>query len=98
MTIDLTKLGDKARQEAAEADHLEFLRAYEKAARIYCGKMGLDPDGMIQVPHPTVKGAMSLRARWMFAAQELIEFAQKLTSLREAIEGEPETPPAQKAN
>ncbi len=61
-------------------------KPYETAARIYCAKMGWDPDESIQLPHPTIVGHEIEVPRWELAAEELIEFSAKLSSLKEAFE------------
>lgn len=62
----------------------EILVAYERAARILCGKMGVDPDEMLPVPSQTVLGSSNLVPQWHFAAVELHAFSLRLVSLKEA--------------
>jgi len=59
---------------------------YEKAARIFCQKLGINPDEIRQVPHPGGLAMMVDRPCWRFAADELVDLSLKLASLREAVD------------
>lgn len=60
------------------------LAAYERAARLYCAKLGLDPDEELDAPHPLGFAVRYTRLQWEFAAEKLIDLSQMLTALREA--------------
>lgn len=61
------------------------VKPYEAAARIYCKKMGMDPDMRVPRPHPEIAGIVVHVRMWEVAAAELIDLSMKLTSLKEAM-------------
>jgi hypothetical protein len=62
------------------------LAPYEPAARIYCKRVGLDPDLMIAVPHPLGLQVSHSVPQWYFVAEDLIDLSHKLGAMREAKE------------
>lgn len=60
------------------------LAPYEKAARLYCARIGVDPDGVTEVEHPQGLAVPTFRAAWCFAADKLIDLSHMLVSMREA--------------
>lgn len=64
---------------------------FEKAARFYCAKSGIDPEERVPmlgmkpkiagVPAPIVKVE-----RWRLVAEELFDFSLRMVALREAAE------------
>lgn len=62
----------------------EHLKPYEPAARIYCAKIGADPDQAVRVPHPVFPGAAIQVPRWAMEAERLVDFSLMLTALKEA--------------
>lgn len=65
------------------------LAPFEAAARLYCQKVGIDPDEKIPVQNRRLVGVNSFVYRWQLAAEELMDFSMKLTSLREAAQPKP---------
>lgn len=64
--------------------NLKELKPYERAARIYCEKAGLDPNEMIPVPHATIAGAADLVPQWAMVAERMIDLSMLLTAMKEA--------------
>lgn len=63
----------------------EQLAHYEIAARLYCQRIGEDPEVRVPQPHPTIKGVMTSEGRvWHLAAGKLHDLSMMLTSLRDA--------------
>lgn len=62
--------------------------AYEKASRIYCARMGIDPDLKIPFPHPTGLDVPYSRPQWTMVADDLYDLSQKLVAIKDA--GKPE--------
>ncbi len=60
---------------------------YEKAARLYCERTGLDPDKKRNIPTSGLTGVTKRVAIWELVAEELIDFSIKLTVLQEARAG-----------
>lgn len=62
------------------------LLPYEQAARIYCARLNVDPDGVSEVPHPSglVGAPPVFRPAWCYAADKLIDLSHMLGALREA--------------
>lgn len=61
------------------------LAQYERAARIYCNRLGLDPDDHIEVPNPAgLVGVATTTLRWKQAAEQMILFSVMMVSMREA--------------
>lgn len=71
-------------QQHGDTNDDDVIKAYEKAARIYCAKTGMDPDTMMPSPQQTILGAAKLVPAWWFAAHELHNLSLKLVSLKEA--------------
>ncbi len=63
--------------------------AFEPAARIYCTKIGVDPDEGVQVPHPLGIAVAFHVPRWTMEAERLIDLSVMLTSLKEAGNAQP---------
>lgn len=63
----------------------EHLKLYETAARLYCEKIGVDPDATVRMPHPLVKGALvDSPPMWHDAAEQLFDLSMMLASMKEA--------------
>lgn len=62
----------------------EILKAYEPAARIYCGKLGVDPDMMVPDTDQVLIGVQKMVPLWHSAALELHDLSMQLVSLQEA--------------
>lgn len=63
----------------------EQLKHYEVAARLYCERIGEDPEARVPAPHATLKGVTDMSGRvWHLAAHKLHDLSMMLTSLRDA--------------
>ncbi len=62
----------------------EHLRPFERAARIYCQKVGIDPDGATVQPHPVLAGMTVSTPQWHEVAAGMLELNLMLLSIREA--------------
>lgn len=62
----------------------EHLAPLEAAARIFCAKIGANPDEQVQVPHPFIQGAAISAPLWYGPAEELLHLATMIASLKEA--------------
>ncbi len=62
----------------------EHLKPYEAAARIYCVKVGADPDEGVQVPHPLGIAVPFRVPRWTLEAERLIDLSMMLLAMKEA--------------
>lgn len=71
----------------------DVVAVYEKAARIYCAKIGIDPEQQVPVPSELVIDAMTVRPVWYLYAIELHDLSMRLVSIREAA-----APPIQSLN
>jgi hypothetical protein len=58
--------------------------AYKLAASIFCRKMGVNPDQLIQAPHPTIAGVVVNIPFWYTIAGSMLELAAMLRSMKEA--------------
>jgi hypothetical protein len=73
--------------------HSEILSKLETAARLYCERMGYDPDLPVPKPHPLGLQVPYTQPNWMDVAMELYDFQVKLVCLKEAAAGKlPMTP------
>lgn len=63
-----------------------ILKAFEPAARIYCAKVGLDPDTLVPGESSTILGAYSSQPFWYQIARQLAELSLRLVSMKEAAE------------
>jgi hypothetical protein len=61
-----------------------MLKPFERAARIYCDKAGMDPDLKVRMPHPALEGVHLEIAQWETVAERLLDVSLMLTSLKEA--------------
>lgn len=69
------------------------LRLYERAARIYCDRTGLDADATAQVPHPLLAGqTVESWPQWTEVAERLMDLSHLLGSMKMAAS---EAQPAQ---
>lgn len=64
----------------------EILKAYEPAARIYCGKLGCDPDMMVPDPDQLFIGVEKMKPVWHSVAHELHDLSMRLVSMKEAAQ------------
>lgn len=64
----------------------DHVRPYEAAARNYCQRIGVDPEGVTEIPHPFgLQGLPPVfRPAWCFAADKLIDLSHMLGALRDA--------------
>lgn len=63
----------------------EQLAHYEVAARLYCERIGENPEQRIPRPHPEIKGVVDMNMRtWHLAANKLHDLSMMLTSMRDA--------------
>lgn len=62
------------------------LAPYERAARIYCTRMQLDPDDMVQATGTAVVALANLRPRWFTVAEQMVHMSVMLVAMREAQE------------
>lgn len=60
------------------------LAAMEKAARIYCVKVSMDPDVKLPVPHETLEGVMTTQPFWQIIAEKMIDLALMLAAMKES--------------
>lgn len=61
------------------------LAPYERAARIYCERTGLDADATVQVPHPLIDGMMvDSWPQWTEVAERLRDLSLLLGSMKQA--------------
>ena len=63
------------------------LAPYEQAARLYCARLGVDPNAVSEVAHPSGLAVPTFRPAWAFAADKLIDLSHMLGALREASGG-----------
>lgn len=63
---------------------VQRLKPYEPAARLYCSKVGMDPDYVMQAPHPELAGVVVDTPFWVIVAEKMIDLSMMLTSIREA--------------
>ena len=62
---------------------------YERAARNYCQRIGVDPDGVQEIEHPLgLQGVPTFRPAWCFAADKLIDLSHMLGAMREAAQSD----------
>lgn len=70
----------------------EQLAHYEVAARLYCERIGENPDARVPAPHATIKGVIDTSGRvWHLAAEKLHDISMILTSMRDAAIAKEET-------
>lgn len=62
------------------------LAPFETAARIYCEKVGMNPDDVTRTPHPLIAGMAVEQPVWHSVAERLRDLSMLLTSLRAAAE------------
>lgn len=60
------------------------LKPFEAAARIYCTKLGVDPDESVAVRHPLIVGMTMDAPMWHEAAERLIDLSRMLAAMGEA--------------
>lgn len=63
------------------------LAHYEIAARLYCERIGENPEQRVPRPHPSIRGVIDTTQRtWHLAAEKLHDLSMMLTSLKDAAE------------
>lgn len=62
------------------------LKAYERAARVFCQKSGLNPEVSVRMAHPTLEGVWVEVKQWELTAERMYDLSLLLTSLKEAGE------------
>lgn len=72
------------------SDHPSFahLKPYERASRILCGKLGINPSELVECANPTGLAIPAYRPQWMDAALDLIHLSNMLAAMKEAAEEE----------
>lgn len=65
------------------------LQPLEAAARIYCAKVGINPDEQIQTPHPLGLALPFSVPRWTIEAERLLDLSMMLTAIKEAANAKP---------
>lgn len=60
------------------------LKPLERASRIYCGKVGLQADTEVPMPHPDGLAVMVPVPVWCCVAEELLDLVAKFDSLQQA--------------
>lgn len=68
-------------------DHMQRsieLAPFERAARIYCEKMDINPDDVVRVPHPIVVSSFVEYPRWVDIAERIVEFSIIMSALAQA--------------
>ena len=63
---------------------MNHLTPYELAARIYCQRIGQDPDEQIPAPHPLGIAIEHYRPAWELAAEKLIDLSHMLGAIQTA--------------
>lgn len=64
-------------------NHYIHLAPFENAARIYCGMIEVDPDGLYHDQHPLgLQNVPHTRPLWHRHAEALITLSQMLNALR----------------
>lgn len=89
----MKKIGTEqtAMNDHGDTNQDDVVKAYKKAARIYCEKTGQDPDMMVPSPVQSILGANKLVPVWHFVAHELHDLSLKLVSIKEAATDKKET-------
>lgn len=59
---------------------------YENAARIYCKKVGLNPDEMLPAPHPAGLAVPFFIPQWMPVAEDMFDLGLRMSAMKEAAE------------
>jgi hypothetical protein len=70
-----------------------YLAPFEKGARALCQSRNEDPDALVTLPHPLIAGMTTSRVLWLFAAEEMLRFAQVARALHVNAEAPPPVPP-----
>lgn len=65
------------------------LAPLETAARIFCAKIGVDPDEQVRMPHPLIRGATIGTPFWHGPAEEMLHLSAMLASFKEAADMTP---------
>jgi hypothetical protein len=60
------------------------LTPYERAARIFCAKSGLNADATVQLEHPTFLGTTVEVKQWELVAERMYDLSLLMTSMRDA--------------
>lgn len=69
-----------------------MIAAFERAARIYCVKTGVDPDVEVAEPHPALAGVVLRRFYWEIIAERMADLGMLLTAMKNG--GTPAITPA----
>jgi len=62
----------------------ELIAAFEKAARLYCTRIGVDPDVAVPQPHPVLQGVMVSKTFWEITAERMADLGLMLQSMKAA--------------
>lgn len=60
------------------------LAPFERAARIYCGREGIDADQPMPVPHPVIIGSVMHVPLWLGVAEQLLDLSKLLSCMKAA--------------
>lgn len=66
------------------------LSPYERAARIYCELLKINPDATVDEPHPIMAGVVKKRPTWEIMAERMVDLSLMLTALQLARRRPPE--------
>ena len=62
---------------------------FERAARIYCDRAGLDTDATVKVPHPIIQNTLvDSLPQWTDIADRLLDLSMLLSCMKAAKEQE----------
>lgn len=62
----------------------ELRKLYELAARLYCKRIGEDPEARVPMPDPKIPGASIPGRMWWLAAEKIHDTSMLLTSMNDA--------------
>lgn len=61
------------------------LAPYERAARIYCGRLGLNPDDLVPTLGSVIAHELTTRPRWQAVAEQVVHLLLLMQSVREGV-------------
>lgn len=62
----------------------EQRKLYETAARLYCQRIGENPDERIPMPDPKIPGVQLPGRMWWLGAEKIHDMSMLLTSMKDA--------------
>lgn len=60
--------------------------AFEPAARIYCVRIGVDPDAVRKLQHPFIAGMTVDVPAWKLEAERLLDLSTMLSAMKAAAQ------------